>query len=344
MRATIKDISRKMGVSTTTVTKALNGKPKVSEGVRRQILEAAEEMGYMPNRSAKALSRSTLSIGIVYPRHPVEFYSDIQKGLEKGIADLLDFRVKGEFRAVDGLNSVSQMRDALTELMDSGIDGIIFSPGFDHQEYRDLMDRIAGKGIPILYLVNDVPGRESMGCVRMNGIVAGRMAAQFLRFCIGRDRSVVVLSCNKEILTQKECISGFLEEAKGKDLCIKGVYETQDDKNVAYYLTEKIVKDLPDVKGIYVSSYNSVAVCKCLEDMGRSDDVFVVGQDLFPELVEKLDGGSLKATLFQDPYRQGRIAVEMMYDRLTGAGSRIGDNLITPRLVMTSNMGSYLFD
>ena len=38
-RVTIKDLSKKLGVSTTTVTKALNGKPKVSDEVRQSVIE-----------------------------------------------------------------------------------------------------------------------------------------------------------------------------------------------------------------------------------------------------------------------------------------------------------------
>ena len=233
------------------------------------------------------------------------------------------------------------MKLALKKLFIERVDGIILSPGFNFVEYKDLVERIVANGIPVLYLVNDMNGINSIGCVRMDGKVAGRMAAQFLRFCLGRQKSVAVLACNKEILVQKECIDGFVEESSRNDLVVKGIFETQDDKKIAYYLTEKIIKEIPDLEGIYVSSYNSVAVCSCLEDYGKQDTVTVIGQDLFLELVYKLEVGSLKATLFQDPFEQGRRAVEIMYSHLTGEVQEKEEFLLTPQLVFTSNLDSY---
>lgn len=340
-RITIIDISKKLGVSTTTVTKALNGKPKVSEEVRKLIIKTADEMGYLPNKTAKALSRNELRIGIIFPNEPVEFYSSIKKGLEKGIKDLMDFKVTGIFQTVSVLNSVDEMKKALTELHKRKVDGIILSPGFDFTEYKDLVERIVADGIPVLYLVNDMFNVKGIGCVRMDGKVAGRMAAQFLSFCLGKQKNVAVLACNKEILIQKECIDGFIDEARKNELNIKGIYETQDDKKIAYYLTEKIIKEIPDLKGIYVSSFNSVAVCNCLEDYGKDNDIHVIGQDIYPELVMKLEKGSLKATLFQDPVEQGRKAVEQMYSHLTDGEMKNRDYLLTPQIVFTSNLESY---
>lgn len=340
-RVTIKDISKKLGVSTTTVTKALNGKPKVSEQVRKMVLACANEMGYVPNQTAKALVRNVLDIGIVFPEQPAEFYGYIKKGLEKGIDDLFDFKVRGVFHPVKDLNSVQAMKESLEKLIDAGVDGIIFSPGFYLFEYSEIIDKINKSGIPLLFLVNGVSSMPGTGNVRMNGKTAGRVASQFLSFCMGKERNVVIFACNKEILIQKECINGFIEESEKNGLVVKGIYETQDDKNIAYYLTEKLLRERPEVKGIYVSSYNSVAVCNCLEKYNKADEIFVIGQDLYPELVEKLENGSLKATLFQDPVGQGRKAVEIMYNHLVDCNKKMGDYFISPQLVMTSNLENY---
>lgn len=338
---TIKDISKRLGVSTTTVTKALNGKPKVSEDVRALIIETAAQMGYMPNKTAKALSKGNTKIGIIFPQEPTEFYSLIKNGLLKGINDLLDFKVSGIFKPVGALNAVELVKKALLELVNENVDGIILSPGFNTNEYKELVGMVISKGIPVLYLVNDMYNLEGIGCVRMDGKIAGMMAAQFLGFCLGKRKNVALMACNKGILVQKECINGFIKGADKEELIIKGIFETQDDKKIAYYLTEKIIKDIPDLKGIYVSSYNSVAVCSCLEDYGLENEIAVIGQDLYPELIEKLEKGSLKATLFQDPFEQGRKAVEIMYSHLFDNKQEEGDYLFTPQLVFTSNLDSY---
>ena len=47
-RVTIKELSKLMGVSTTTITNALTGQPNVSEKRRKEIIEKAKELGYKP--------------------------------------------------------------------------------------------------------------------------------------------------------------------------------------------------------------------------------------------------------------------------------------------------------
>ena len=54
---TLKDIAEKAGVSSMTVSRALNGKSKdISQKTAEKIKKIAEEMGYIPNSSAKALA------------------------------------------------------------------------------------------------------------------------------------------------------------------------------------------------------------------------------------------------------------------------------------------------
>jgi LacI family transcriptional regulator len=340
-RVTIKDISQAVGYSTTTVTKALNGKPKLSEDVRTLVIETAKGLGYTPNKTARALARNAICLGAIVPQEPEEFHKYLRMGLEKGISDLSDLNVKGICLAVKDLSSIEDMKANIVKLCDAAVNGIILSPGFNSNEYKAMIDDITDKKIPVIYLVNEVLGTRNLGCVRMNGYVAGRMAAEFLHFCLGNDKTAAILTCNKEILTQKECIDGFTDEAKLNHLKVKGIYETQDDKKIAYYLTEKLIKETPDLGGIYVSSYNSVAVCQCIEDYGKKDEVFVIGQDLFPALTEKLMNSSLKATLFQDPFEQGRRAVELLYNHLTNENYDPGALLITPQIVFKSNLDSY---
>ena len=55
-RATISDIARLAGVSKGAVSYALNGRPGVSDDTRDRILAIADELGWYPNRAARALS------------------------------------------------------------------------------------------------------------------------------------------------------------------------------------------------------------------------------------------------------------------------------------------------
>ena len=341
-RITITDISRRLNVSPTTVTKALNGKPKISEAMREEVIKVAAEMNYKPNKSAKALSRNELTIGIVYPKEPNEFYSLVEKGLKNESDNLIDYKVNSLFYPVDGLSNAFDIREALIELKNRGIDGLVLSPGFKDIEYQDVLEELTISKTPIVYLVNEVDKKPGLGCVCMDGILAGRMAAQFLGFCLREKRNVVVFSCNNDIRVQRDCIKGFIEESKSQNVNLKGVFETQDDKKTAYLLMENVLADMPDVNGVYVSSYNTAAVCKCLADHKKTQDVKVIGQDVFDEMIPYMENGIQQATLYQNPCEQGKRAVRILYKRLIKEEVPESYFYITPQIVFTSNLSAYI--
>ncbi|MEZ5535159.1 MAG: LacI family DNA-binding transcriptional regulator [Thiolinea sp.] len=64
----LKTLSEKLGLSQTTVSRALNGYPEVSQQTRERVLKAAREVNYSPNRFARSLATGkTGHIGLIYP-------------------------------------------------------------------------------------------------------------------------------------------------------------------------------------------------------------------------------------------------------------------------------------
>jgi len=66
MSLTIYDISQKAGVSIATISRVLNGSPKVKESTRKRVMDIIDEYGYTPNSSARAMGlKSMQTIGIL---------------------------------------------------------------------------------------------------------------------------------------------------------------------------------------------------------------------------------------------------------------------------------------
>ncbi len=91
-RATIKDIAERAGVSKGAVSYALNGRPGVSDGTRERILAIADELGWYPNRAARALSAARAdACGLVLAR-PAQtlalepFFMEFLSGVESELA------------------------------------------------------------------------------------------------------------------------------------------------------------------------------------------------------------------------------------------------------------------
>lgn len=65
---TVRDVAKLAGVSLATVSRALNGTARVSEGVKKRVFAAIDELGYVPSASARSLrATKTETIGVVLP-------------------------------------------------------------------------------------------------------------------------------------------------------------------------------------------------------------------------------------------------------------------------------------
>jgi DNA-binding LacI/PurR family transcriptional regulator len=91
-RPTIEDVAARAGVSTAAVSFAVNGRPGVAEDTRRRILEAAEELGWQPSASARALTEARArAVGLLLAR-PIDqleidpFFVRFLAGVERALA------------------------------------------------------------------------------------------------------------------------------------------------------------------------------------------------------------------------------------------------------------------
>ncbi len=74
MRLTIRDVAKKLNLSITTVSRALDGYADVANDTRKLVIETAREMGYTPNRAARQLRRQKAeTIGFILPAHARRF-------------------------------------------------------------------------------------------------------------------------------------------------------------------------------------------------------------------------------------------------------------------------------
>ena len=78
MAVTILDIAKETGKTYSTVSRALNNCGRMSDETRKQILEAAERLGYRPNFAGIALQKGrTNTIGVLLPELGNPFYADL---------------------------------------------------------------------------------------------------------------------------------------------------------------------------------------------------------------------------------------------------------------------------
>jgi LacI family transcriptional regulator len=86
MVVTIRDIAKKLGLSIGAVSRALDGYPDISDETRQRVIQASQEMGYVPNQAARQLRRKKAdSVGYILPantpRFADPFFSEFIAGL-----------------------------------------------------------------------------------------------------------------------------------------------------------------------------------------------------------------------------------------------------------------------
>ncbi|GAB5537255.1 MAG: LacI family DNA-binding transcriptional regulator [Rubricoccaceae bacterium] len=83
MAATIYDIADRARVSIATVSRVLNGHPRVSDVTRRRVFSVAEDLGYEPHASAQSLARkNTQLISAIVPMMTSYFFMEVLRGLQ----------------------------------------------------------------------------------------------------------------------------------------------------------------------------------------------------------------------------------------------------------------------
>jgi len=89
----VREVAELAGVSRATVSRVINGKPRVSHDTRVAVERAATRLGYVPNRAARSLvTRRNDSIGLVIPEPTAQFFNDpffprLVRGVTEGLAE-----------------------------------------------------------------------------------------------------------------------------------------------------------------------------------------------------------------------------------------------------------------
>ncbi|SEH37335.1 LacI family DNA-binding transcriptional regulator [Chryseobacterium culicis] len=145
-RITIKDLSKFLSLSTSTISRALLHDKNVNEETRKKVLDAAEKLGYKPNLTALNLqSGQSRTIGFVVPEMITPFSSTILKGIQNVLYPL-GYRIIITQSDEDPLIE----RKNLQLMEEFNVDAVIIN--LCHETYNnDIYQSIMDKGIPLVF-------------------------------------------------------------------------------------------------------------------------------------------------------------------------------------------------
>ena len=113
---------------------------------------------------------------------------------------------------------------------------------------------------------------------------------------------------------------------------------TENQPDRAAEITGQLLETYPNLSGIYVSSANSVPVCRRLQELGLDGKISLVASDVFEALNNFLRSGTVFATIYQDPFHQAKSAFEALFYAISD-GEPIPQTLrAKPQAVFESNL------
>lgn len=119
---TILDVARAAGVATSTVSRALTQPGRVSEKMRKHVLNIAVELGYRPNAHARSLSSGrTQSLALVIPGATNPYFFDLIRGTQ------IEAKVRGYRHMLVDTEGLAELEDQYLEELASSVDGVVLA-------------------------------------------------------------------------------------------------------------------------------------------------------------------------------------------------------------------------
>ncbi len=142
----LKDLARELGVSISTVSRALKDHPDISEEVRLKVKRLAIERNYSPNPLAMGLlKQKTRMIGIIVPDLVTHFYSSIISGIESVAKE------KGYFIVISSSNeSVQKEKEAVENLLKARVEGLLVCLSKETSETSHF-EKLLKQEIPLVF-------------------------------------------------------------------------------------------------------------------------------------------------------------------------------------------------
>ncbi len=280
---TIKDIAKQCGVGVSTVSRAINNHPDISEETKSKIMEVIKEHNFIPNNSARNLKRlDTRTIAVLIKGIDNPFFQNMIKVFEEEVQKRKYIFV---LHRVD--TNQDEIEVALELIKEKRLKGIVFLGGnFSHKEDKLQM-------IDIPFVLSTIAMTENIdksfySSVSVDDIDESSKAINYL--CENNHTKIAILvgySYDESI--SKLRIEGYCRALKENNISInrsliRYTPQTREAYTMenGYELTKELLASKEEFSAIYaISDSMAIGACKAIIDSGKSipQDFSVIGFD-----------------------------------------------------------------
>ena len=208
---TIKDVARASGVSPMTVSRVINESERVSPDTRRRVEEAIAELGYVPSRLARGLSRQkTGTIALIVPDVENAFFLQILRGAE-------DVARRAGYRVIlcDTRADLTLERELIEEMIAHRVEGIAIAPVSDRS--RTHLKRLAKFGVPFVLIDRIVTGIDADAVLGDSVGGAQRLVEHLI--ALGHRRIGLIVESD-EVSTARDRRRGYVQALESAGLSL----------------------------------------------------------------------------------------------------------------------------
>lgn len=327
-RTTIHDIAKKLDITASTVSRALQDHPRISDGTKKSVLKMAEKLNYQPNNIAAALRKGKSNIiGVIVPTADRNFFASIIRGIEE-VVNQAGYNVI----ICQSNDSLEKEKSNIAALLELQVDGILASyaketTSFDH--YADIIK----KSVPLI-LFDRLHESLNVGAVVIDDYLGAYKATEHLiqQGC----KRIVHFSGPQSVSIYKERRRGYIEALKrnnlpsDEELIIESNLKLEAGRELGTRITSW--SDLPDAI-FSASDYAAMGAMEILKEKGIKipEQVAVVGfsNESFTSFV---DPGL--TTVDQHSMRMGNYAAQLFLDHV----KKKNQNYTTPKTVLNPEL------
>ena len=304
---TTKEIARRLNVSVSTVSRALNDHPRIGQATKEKVRQLAKELNYEPNTQAIFFKQSkTRVIGVVLPYIREDFFSEAISGIETAA-------LEHDYTILFGqsYDDAEKEKKVVAAMRKQRVDGLIISLSKQTNNYEHLAV-LENYNIPVIYF-DRVPAFAEAHKVYCN-LYKGTIDIVDWLFNDGH-RRIALINGPDGILASKERLNGYIEGISKKKIKVDMRLVEQTD--LTKESTQRAVKKLLSLKKrpnaiISFNDYVHMDAVKCAQshEVNVNNDIVFVSYANLP--ITSYMAFPPVASLEQYPYRQGEKAMELM--------------------------------
>jgi len=312
MATNIRDIARAAGVSSTTVSRVLNGTGYVKDETKALVLKTMKEFNYTPSAVARSLSKNeTNTIGVIIPDIENPFFGEVIKG----ISSLADERNLNIILCDTNENVLKEIK-FLNMLKEQRISGIIVTPTNDINEANNQqLSVLENMGIPIVLVDRDVKHSNFDGVFIDN--IQGAYEATSALIKEGH-KKIAIITGPVSSKPGRDRLTGYKKALRMNDIELNEGYLFYGDFKLdsGYQCTQEILKmkDRPTAILVCNNMMNLGCIKAIYENKLRiPKDMAIIGFDE----VKMLDVVGLNISVVSRPnIDMGKTAMELLLKKI----------------------------